>query len=210
MPPLETLGTFIFASALLSLAPGPDNLFVLTQSALHGRRTGILITLGLCSGLVVHTTAVALGLAVILQTSTIAFTLLKGTGAAYLLYLAWQAFQAASLDQTTSNTVPSSAGALYLRGIVMNLSNPKVSLFFLAFLPQFASAEAGPITPQLFLLGGVFIATGLTIFILIAILADTLGAWLNHSPKAQPLLNRIAGTVFAGLALKLVLSPMEK
>jgi threonine/homoserine/homoserine lactone efflux protein len=97
-----------------------------------------------------------------------------------------------------------SPGALYRRGIIMSSTNPKVTIFFLAFLPQFASAEHGPIAPQIFILGTVFILIALVIFCTIALAAGSLGNWLNNSPKAQVYLNRIAGTVFAALALKLV------
>lgn len=90
MIPIESIITFVMASVLLGLAPGPDNIFVLTQSAMHGRRVGICVTFGLCSGLIVHTAAVALGVAVLFQTSIVAFTLLKVVGALYLLYLAWK------------------------------------------------------------------------------------------------------------------------
>ena len=87
--PLESIAAFIVASALLSIAPGPDNIFVLTQSALYGKKSGIFVTLGLCTGLIVHTTAVAFGIAAIFQTSVVAFTILKVLGALYLAYLAW-------------------------------------------------------------------------------------------------------------------------
>ena len=92
MIPIESIMTFVVASALLSIAPGPDNIFVLTQSAVYGKKSGVMVTLGLCSGLIVHTTAVALGIAAIFQTSVVAFTILKVIGALYLLYLAWQTF----------------------------------------------------------------------------------------------------------------------
>src|SRR5690554_6655222 len=94
MMPVEAIVTFVIASALLGIAPGPDNIFVLTQSALYGKKAGVLVTLGLCTGLIVHTTAVAFGVAVIFQTSAVAFTTLKVIGAIYLLFLAWQAFRA--------------------------------------------------------------------------------------------------------------------
>lgn len=201
--PIESIAAFVIASAVLSVAPGPDNIFVLTQSALYGKRSGVLVTLGLCTGLVVHTTAVALGVAAIFQTSVIAFTALKVAGALYLAYLAWQAFRASatSLDVPASNL--RSSGALYRRGIIMNITNPKVSIFFLAFLPQFALPEHGPVELQLFFLGGVFILIALVIFCAIALLAGALGGFLHNSPKAQIYMNRVAGTVFAGLALKL-------
>lgn len=204
MIPMESLMTFIVASTLLGLAPGPDNIFVLTQSALYGRRAGILVTLGLCTGLVVHTSAVALGVAAILQTSAIAFTVLKIAGALYLLYLAWQAFKTSSARLRNRTAKLLTPMQLYRRGIVMNVTNPKVSIFFLAFLPQFVSPENGGVAQQIFILGTLFILVTLVVFGGIAVLAGTLGSWLNDSPKAQIVLNRVAGTVFAGLALKLV------
>jgi threonine/homoserine/homoserine lactone efflux protein len=204
--PVESVVTFIAASALLSIAPGPDNIFVLMQSALYGRKSGVLVTLGLCTGLIVHTTAVALGIAAIFQTSVVAFTVLKIAGALYLLYLAFQAFTASAAQLEGHSSTLRSSSALYRRGIIMNITNPKVSIFFLAFLPQFASPESGALAPQIFLLGAIFIGIALVIFSAIAVLAGTLGGWLNSSPKAQVYLNRLAGTVFAGLALKLATS----
>ena len=203
MMPAESILAFAIASALLSIAPGPDNIFVLTQSALYGKKSGVLVTLGLCTGLIVHTTAVALGVAAIFQTSIVAFTVLKVVGAMYLAYLAWQAFRASAQSLEAPGSSLRTNGALYRRGIIMNITNPKVSIFFLAFLPQFASPEHGPLATQIFLLGGLFIFVALVIFSAIALMAGTLGGWLNSSPRAQIYLNRIAGTVFAVLALKL-------
>ncbi len=207
--PLDAVFAFIIASALLSLAPGPDNIFVLTQSALYGRKSGILITLGLCTGLLVHTTAVALGVAVIFQQSLLAFTLLKLLGVLYLLYLAWQAFSSSSQQIQSSHSNLKSAAALYRRGIIMNITNPKVSIFFLAFLPQFASLEYGPLAPQIILLGALFLLVALCIFSLIAIMAGSLGKLLQQSPRVQLYLNRLAATVFAALALRLAFVTAE-
>ncbi len=202
--PIESLIAFVFASALLSIAPGPDNIFVLMQSALYGKKSGIFITLGLCTGLIVHTSAVAFGVAAIFHTSVAAFTALKIVGAAYLAYLAWQAFRASASKLETTGANQRSVGALYRRGIIMNITNPKVTIFFLAFLPQFASPEQGALAPQIFILGGIFICIALLIFTTVAVAAGSLGNWLQTSPKAQLYLNRIAGTVFAALALKLI------
>ena len=204
MIPIDSLITFFIAALLLSLAPGPDNVFVLTQSALYGRVSGLLVTLGLCTGLLVHTAAVALGIAVIFQTSPIAFTALKIVGAGYLLYLAWLAWRAAPASLSEVSSTTRSFGALYRRGIYMNISNPKVSIFFLAFLPQFASPEHGSVAVQMMILGAVFIFATLLIFGAIALLAGSLGAWMSRSDSAQRYLNRIAGTVFAALAIKLL------
>ncbi len=206
MIPVEILLTFVAASALLSISPGPDNIFVLAQSAQNGPKAGVLVTLGLCTGLIVHTSAVALGVAAILQALPIAFTILKLLGALYLLYLAWLAFslKATEVDVKSGNTMTFSG--LYRRGIIMNITNPKVSIFFLAFLPQFASPDNGSIMLQLFLLGGVFMIVALVIFSVIALLSGQLGHWISHSGRAQFWLNKIAATVFAGLAIRLVLS----
>jgi threonine/homoserine/homoserine lactone efflux protein len=202
----ELLTTFVLASTLLSLAPGPDNLFVLLQSALYGPRAGLLITLGLCTGLLVHTTLVALGVAAIFMVSATAFLLLKFLGAIYLLYLAVAAWRAAAATVGTAPPPPLSTRQLYLRGIVMNLSNPKVAIFFLAFLPQFARPEVGPMTSQLIVLGGIFIVIALLVFALVALLAGHLASWLRASERARLLMNRVAAAVFLGLAARLMLS----
>lgn len=200
---LETLITFFTASILLGLAPGPDNIFVLTQSALRGKGPGLIIMLGLCTGLIFHTIAVALGVAIIFQTSALAFSALKFIGAGYLIYLAWQAFRAsAELIQGKTNGA-ANYWKLYCRGIIMNITNPKVSIFFLAFLPQFAEPDRGPVAYQLILLGGLFIVATVFVFGAIALLAGTLGQLLNRSNRAQNYLNKLAGAVFVGLALKL-------
>jgi threonine/homoserine/homoserine lactone efflux protein len=200
----ESILTFTVASTLLSLAPGPDNIFVLTQSALYGRRPGILITLGLCTGLIFHTTAVALGVAAIFAVSVTAFTLLKLVGAGYLLFLAWSAFRASAsnLEEIPLANQPA-AGALYRRGILMNITNPKVAIFFLAFLPQFADPAAGNLPLQIFALGAIFITAALLVFIAIACMAGFISDWLEGSAHAHVLLNRLAGLVFTVLALRL-------
>jgi threonine/homoserine/homoserine lactone efflux protein len=199
----EVTGAFFAASVLLGLAPGPDNLFVLSQSALHGRCAGLSVMLGLCTGLLVHTSAVAFGVAVVFQTSALAFSLLKYAGAAYLAWLAWGALRAPASTLPPGSTPAVSRWKLYRRGILMNVTNPKVSVFFLAFLPQFADPARGSVTVQMLLLGGLFIAATVLVFGGIALLAGTLGQWLARSARAQVILNRLAGLVFLGLALKL-------
>jgi threonine/homoserine/homoserine lactone efflux protein len=201
----ETLIAFFLASALLALSPGPDNIFVLTQSALAGKLAGISVTIGLCTGLVVHTIAVSLGVAVIFQTSALAFTALKIFGAGYLLYLAWQAFRASAARIPSGRNGGHDYLKLYRRGILMNITNPKVSVFFLAFLPQFADPARGSLTLQLMSFGGIFIAATILIFGATALLAGSIREWLFRSDKTQLILNRIAGTVFVALAVNLVI-----
>ncbi len=126
-----TLGLFFAASIALALAPGPDNFFVLAQSAAHGVGAGLMITLGLCTGLILHTTAVALGVAVIFQTSALAFNGLKLVGATYLLYLAWQSVRARPEELEARREQTLSPRRLFGRGVIMNITNPKVAIFFL-------------------------------------------------------------------------------
>ncbi len=206
MPEPDVLSVFLLAAVALGLAPGPDNIFVLTQSALYGRPAGFAVTLGLCTGLLVHTTAVALGVAAIVATSAMAFTAIKLIGAAYLLYLAWQAVRAGSTRLADQGGTQPALSRLYRRGIVMNITNPKVAIFFLAFLPQFADAASGPLALQLMVLGGFFILATLVVFGGIALCAGFLGEHLKHSPRAQVVLNRIAAVVFAGLAARLLVT----
>ncbi len=206
MIPLDTLAVFFAASVVLGLSPGPDNIFVLTQSALRGPAAGLIVTVGLCTGLVGHTTAVALGVAAIFQASTLAFTALKLVGAAYLLFLAWQAFRASAAGFSAEGQGDQGGlggWRLYRRGIIMNVTNPKVSIFFLAFLPQFADPARGSLALQMMLLGMVFIVATLIVFGGVALLAGSLGQRLMRSAKAQRIINRIAGTVLIALALKL-------
>nr|WP_319483668.1 LysE family translocator [uncultured Cohaesibacter sp.] len=202
----ETLGLFIVTSAVLGLAPGPDNIFILTQSALSGRKVGLVVTLGLCTGILVHTMLVAVGVSVIFRTSEIAFTILKLAGASYLAYLAFQAFRAGASELGSEKGKPTTLNMrrLYMRGILMNVTNPKVAVFFLAFLPQFADPSRGAVSLQLFMLGIIFDIVTLMVFTVISLGAGYLGDWLRKTRGAQIALNYIAGTIFLALAFRLV------
>lgn len=203
--PFDVVLTFFAASVVLSLAPGPDNIFVLTQSALYGRMAGFIVVLGLCTGLIFHTCAVALGVAVIFQTSALAFSILKYCGAAYLIYLGYGAFKAGASSLDTKNGGGEKYSKLYIRGIVMNVTNPKVSIFFLALLPQFADPIRGSVSLQIIALGALFMLATLLIFGGIALLAGALGEILKTSKNIQLYLNKFAAMVFLGLACKLAL-----
>ncbi|NMM75599.1 LysE family translocator [Acidovorax sp. SRB_24] len=223
MPSLETLVAFFGVAVLLGLTPGPDNLFVLLQSAQRGWRAGMAVVLGLCAGLVVHTAAVALGLAAVFAASALAFTALKFCGAAYLAWLAWHSLRApvAVVDGAVGDGATGEEGAgangqsargaaaapglarMVGRGMVMNLTNPKVLIFFLAFLPQFADPARGSVAPQLMVLGVVFMLATLLVFGAIACFSGAFGVLLQRSARAQRWLNRVAGLVFLGLAVRL-------
>jgi len=191
--------TFFGLSLLLAFAPGPDNLFVLMQSALYGRKAGMCVVLGLCTGLVVHTTAIALGLAAVFAASATAFAVLKFAGAAYLAYLAWQAFRLHAGTAASPEVKALSPKRMYTRGILMNLTNPKVVLFFLAFLPQFVRPENGRVGLQVIGLGILFILATIIAFGIITCFAAAIGAMLRRSTHAQRALNWLAGAVFLGL-----------
>ena len=212
MPTWEVLITFFGVAVLLGLSPGPDNLFVLVQSAQRGWRVGLCVVLGLCVGIVGHTVAVALGLAALVAASPMLFTAIKLCGAAYLLYMAWGAWNApVTVEETakaqTERDVLTFQAALKWagRGVVMNLTNPKVLIFFLAFLPQFADPARGSVGLQVMVLGCVFMLATLLVFGSIACGSGLFGQILQRSARAQRWLNRIAATVFGALALRLML-----
>lgn len=204
MPGPDVILAFFGASLLLGLAPGPDIIFVLTQAALHGSLAGVLTTLGLMTGLCIQTLAVAVGVAVIFQTSALAFNLLKIAGCAYLLWLAWLEWgSGASSARLAGNAPFCGYGALYRRGIIMNVTNPKVCLFFLAFLPQFCN-PAAPMFWQIIFLGFLFIVAAAIVFFSVSFLGGKLASWLGKSEKAQKLIHKAAALIFVCLAIALV------
>ncbi|GHU92587.1 threonine transporter RhtB [Deltaproteobacteria bacterium] len=203
----DVLFAFFAASLLLGVAPGPDNIFVLTQSAVHGAGAGGATTLlGLVTGLCVHTIAVALGVAVLLQSSPVAFAVLKAAGAAYLLYLARLSFRAGSLPAGGGSAPFPGYGALYRRGIVIEHNQPEGYPFFLAFLPQFCDPARSSVALQVLCLGSLFIAATILMFFAVAALGGRLAVRFNRCPRCQVFVHRLAGMVFAGLAVFLLVS----
>jgi len=198
----ETIIAFVTASVVLSLVPGPDNLFVMTHSALKGWRIGFYTTLGLCTGLIGHTVLVAIGVSVIFQTSAIAFNGLKIIGACYLLYLAWLSLQNKELN-LGGNGNDNANRSYYLTGVIMNLTNPKVALFFLVFFPQFVNTGNDNVTLQIFSLGVLFILSALCVFTSIAYLASLLEDILKKSKTVNKNLNILAALVYFALAFNL-------
>jgi threonine/homoserine/homoserine lactone efflux protein len=203
---IQTLIEFTSAAFILALIPGPDNIFVLMQSLTQGKKAGIFVVFGLCSGLVFHTLAVAFGVAAIFKTSQLAFSVLKYVGCAYLLYLAYKSYKNSG-DGISGEKAPAlPLKNLYFRGVVMNITNPKVSIFFLAFLPQFCDPAKGSVFAQVTLLGIVFMITTLIVFGAVAFLSGTIGNKILKSPKAQGYLNKLASFVFLGLAFRLAIA----
>ncbi|MCS1351125.1 LysE family translocator [Mechercharimyces sp. CAU 1602] len=202
---ISTLIPFIVVSILLTLSPGPDFLYVITQSISQNARAGFAIALGLCSGVIVHTTAAALGISVIVQQSELAFFILKVLGAAYLLYLAWKSVkEKPQISTLQSQQSTLTAGALYRRGFIMNVINPKVALFFLALFPQFIPTSVENPTFYTFVLGFIFMIQALIIFSLISIGAEWVGAKFLQNARAQRTVHLIQATIFVLIAIQLI------
>lgn len=203
---VSSLIYFIAVSMLLTITPGPDILYVITQSISQGKRAGIATALGLCTGLIVHTTAAALGISAILQQSVILFQILKYAGAFYLFFLAWKAFREKedSLSDISTNTKDETS--LYKQGIYMNILNPKVGLFFLAFLPQFVNSKAGNIPIQMILLGVLFILQAILIFSIVAIFAGILGKKILGKSNVANYTKYAKAIIFTLLGIRLALT----
>ena len=199
------MGYFLAASVLLTLAPGPDNMYLLTKSLADGARTGIVLAAGLVSGILFHTCLVVFGVAAFIQSTPAAFLALKYLGAAYLLFLAWKAFRSAGSIRLQAAGVRSSYGAVYRRGVLMNALNPKVLLFFLAFLPQFVALESHSAGWQFAFLGFCFALQAFLIFSALAVCAGRVRKLILHRKNLGKLLGRTEGIVLALIAAALLL-----
>ena len=197
---------FLVTSMLLTIAPGPDILYLLTKSLAEGAKSGIILACGLVSGIFFHTMLVMLGVAALIQSSPMALTLLKYFGAAYLLYLAFGAFKSSGNMKLGSAGSKSSNLALYRRGLLMNVLNPKVLLFFLAFLPQFIDTTKDSASLQIALLGLTFALQALVIFSFVSICAGRLRKFILSNNNIGRYFAILEGTVLTIIALALVIS----
>lgn len=206
---IEQAAGFLAAAVLITLSPGPDNLMVLSLGVARGRKQGMAFGLGCALGCLSHTLLAALGISALLAASPLAFSALKMAGGAYLIWLGWQAWrsQGSLLNATQQQTLRESAGKLFIKGLLANAINPKVVLFFLAFLPQFVISQQGHIGWQTAQLGLLFTLQAAVVFGLLGYFAGYAGHWLNTSPRRSMLLDRLAGTLFGLLGLKLILVP---
>ncbi len=200
-----TLLYFLLASVLLTLAPGPDIMYLLAKSLADGARNGIALAAGLSSGILFHTTLVILGVAALIQGSPVALAALKYLGALYLLYLAFGAFRDKSELRLESAGASENRFALYRRGILMNVLNPKVLLFFLTFLPQFVPADTENVGRQIALLGFLFAVQAFLIFSAVALCAGRLRRILFRKKGIGRVLNIAQGFVLVFIAVLLFL-----
>ena len=194
----HVLLTFLGAGIVLNLTPGADVAFTMASGLKGGKRSGIAAAIGITTGSLLHTVLAAFGLAAVLISYPIAFDAIRYLGAAYLLYLAWQAW-----TQTGSQSKSEGASSMrkaIAQGFLTNILNPKVALFILAFLPQFTNPQNGPVWLQMLILGGLFSSTGIIVTIAYGLLAGTLSDKLHSYQRP---LNKITALIFGGLAARL-------
>jgi RhtB (resistance to homoserine/threonine) family protein len=204
---VQHLALFLLSGILLNITPGQDTLYIVGRSMAQGRRAGLLSALGISCGCVVHTVAAALGLSAILATSASAFMAVKLVGAAYLVYLGvrlWRERPAAPHEQPT--LAAASPWAIFRAGLLTNVLNPKVALFFLAFLPQFVDPAAASKTLAFLFLGSLFITTGTIWCLFLALAAAEVSRRLRSGSSVTSNVRRATGAVFMGLGVKLAVS----
>jgi threonine/homoserine/homoserine lactone efflux protein len=195
---------FFLAALIVAIVPGPDNLFVLAQSAAFGRQAGFRVIMGLCTGICIQIVLLVAGVSAIVVNSPVAFFVLQCCGATYLLYLAFRSFQVRAAAVKVSGAVSLSPKQQYARGVIMNLTNPKAVLFLLAFLPPAVNMKSSMSPPlQMVCLGAIFILSVLIVFGAVAFAAGFLNDYLGKSPKANRNLNWASGVIFVFLAMSL-------
>jgi threonine/homoserine/homoserine lactone efflux protein len=202
---LASLALFLTATLALNLAPGPDMLYVSTRSLTQGRRAGVISALGIAAGSVVHTAAIASGLAALLRALPLAYDIVRLAGAAYLIWLGVQALRGRTGPASGEPLDRASEWAVFRQGALTNILNPKVALFFLAFLPQFADPAHGSVALQIVVLGCLFNVSGTIVNVAVAYLAASAGRWLGARGHVERIFRWLTASVFIGLGLRLAL-----
>ena len=203
---IEIIISFALATSILSISPGPDNIFVLTQSIVHGTKYGLATVFGLMTGCLVHTTLIAFGISAIIKENENLFFVIKVIGASYLIFLAYSVYKSDSKIVLSSDTIKKETVLqLFKKGFIMNVLNPKVALFFLAFFPQFLFSKSISTIIQFYTLGGVFILVSFIIFGFIAVLAGSISNYLKHHSKVGFYLKWGQIVVFVFIAIMILL-----
>lgn len=197
---------FLLTSLVVVLMPGTGVIYTVSTGLFRGWRASTAAALGCTAGIVPHLLASILGLSAILHVSALAFQVVKMAGVAYLLYLAWSMWRDTGVLRLDARGTRSGVGRIISRGFLINILNPKLSIFFLAFLPLFVSPDAGGPLSQMFLLSGIFMVMTLVIFVLYGICADRVRIYVVNSPKTLHRLQRSFALVFAALGVKLALA----
>ena len=206
MPAVETLALFMAAALALNLTPGPDMLYVTARSVSDGRRAGVVAAFGIGAGTLVHITALALGLAALLAAVPLAYDALRIAGAVYLLVIGVQLLLRPRNTGAAAPLLQASLRTIFAQAVLTNVLNPKVALFFLAFLPQFVDPAAGPAVAQIVLLGLIFDVQGTVVNVAVALLASGTTRRLRANPGAVSLLQRLTGAIFVTLGARLAVA----
>jgi threonine/homoserine/homoserine lactone efflux protein len=206
MPSTHNIVLFMVSALALNLSPGPSILYILSRSIGQGREAGLLSVFGLATATLIHAVAMALGLSTLFLYSPLAFAVVKYLGAAYLIYLGIGALLSRGTLQPVAAAAPLSRGAIYRQGVVTDLLNPKVALFFIAFLPQFVDPAAGSPTMQILFFGLLFHITGVPVNLMVALAGGRLAKLLARRPGWARVQNWVTGTVLVGLGLRLALT----
>lgn len=202
IPPLHSLLLFMAAGLALNVTPGPDMLYVAARSTSEGRAAGIVSSLGIATGTLFHITAVALGLAALLAAVPVAYTVVRVGGAMYLMYLGVRALVThSSLAPREVDSAP--LATIFRQGVITNILNPKVALFFLAFLPQFVDPARGSAAVQIVVLGLIFDTSGTIVNTIVALGASGAAARVRAHDRSVDILHRITGVIFIGLGLRI-------
>ncbi|MDO6496973.1 LysE family translocator [Photobacterium sanguinicancri] len=199
---------FFSTAFALNIAPGPDLLYILTKTIANGKRVGIASALGVCTGALFHVVAASVGLSAILVSSALAFSIVKYIGVGYLLYLAYQSFRSAGTCLNISqNAQPKeSAWVAFKQGVLVDILNPKVAIFFMAFLPQFIRDGHGSVPVQLMYLGLLVVAVAVVVEVLYVLAASKLTEKVRSSQRLSVWLDRTVGAIFVALGIKLAAS----
>lgn len=206
MPDGTTLALFAVAAAALVVVPGPSMLYIVARGIDQGRAAAVVSVLGVETGSLVHVAAATLGLSALLATSAVAFAVVTYLGAAYLIWLGVRTLLSRPSASLVPTSAPRSLGRIYAQGIVVQVFNPKVALFFLAFIPQFVDPSRGAIAPQTLLLGGILVTIGVLISGSYALAAGAVGGWLRRSAGFARVQRLVAGTVYLGLGVTTALT----
>lgn len=198
---------FLITSLIVVLIPGTGVVFTVSTGLVHGTRASVFASLGCTAGIVPHLLAAVLGLAAVLHASAMAFQALKFAGVLYLLYLAYATWRdKAAFAVDASSAQPVGAWGLIVKAFLLNILNPKLSIFFLAFLPQFIAPDAAAPVRQMLMLSAVFMAMTFAVFVVYGVLANAFRRWVIESPRVQAWLRRSFAAAFAGLGVNLALS----
>ena len=207
---LTTIGVFSLASILLALTPGPDMLYIATRSVAQGRGAGMVSALGVHTGVLVHTLAAALGLSALIAASATAFSLIKYAGAGYLIYLGLKTLASNAESLEIKVFGKSKLRQIFVQGLITNLLNPKVILFFLAFLPQFVDPARGNVSLQLVSLGLLFVLVTLPIDAGVGLAGGSFGTWLNNRVSVRQASKWVTGAIFIVLGIGTALTGTKK